>query len=227
MPMKILFLTNTSYPLDSTGVGDTMDVVMTQDLETFLFKASDPGFASLILDASNVGGSVPEVCSSLRKQGIDTPILVLLDPSDSALRVSSLNAGADVVLASKVTLEELFAQVQALANRSSGTVVTSGIFRLGDLDVDLWKKRVEVNGRLVPLSKREMEMLELLILNKNKILSRSQILDSLWNGISHVSSNVVDATICSLRSAVSSYLGEYHIRTVYGMGYVLDAPSQS
>ncbi len=224
--MKILFLTNNSYLLDSTVLENTVDVVVVQDLETFLFRASDPGYTSLILDASCMDTSAPEVCSSLRKQGIATPILVLSESPDSALRVSSLNAGADVVLAHTVTTEELIAQVQALANRFSGMVVTSGIFRLGDLDVDLWKRRVEVKGELIKLSKREMEMLELLILNKNKILSRSQILDSLWNGINRVSSNVVDATICSLRSAVSSHLGDYAIRTVYGMGYVLDAPSQ-
>ena len=224
--MKILFLTNNSSLSDSIALEGTVDTVVTQDIETFQFKATDPGYTSLILDASCAGDSVPEVCSALRKQGIDTPILVLSDPANTSLRVSSLNAGADVVLPRVVSAQELLAQIKSLANRFSGMVVTSGVFHLGDLKVDLWKRRVEVNGRPLQLSKREMEMLELLILNKNKILSRSQILDSLWNGINRVSSNVVDATICSLRAEVSRYLGDYVIRTVYGMGYVLDAPSE-
>lgn len=159
------------------------------------------------------------VCATLRKEGVTTPILILTGrdaPQDIA---TGLDAGADDYLVKPFALVELLARVRALTRRQATGV--QGVLRAGNLELDRLKRSVRRGERVIPLAPRQFRLLEYLLLNMGRAVSRSELLREVWNLSFDPESNLVDAHISTLRSALE-HAGETRlIHTVRGVGYTL------
>jgi two-component system response regulator MprA len=159
-----------------------------------------------------------EVCRTLRSGGHDTPILMLTARDLVTDRVAGLDAGADDYLAKPFALDELRARLRALLRRSgAGTEV----LRFVDVELDLGAYSVERAGRRLALTKTELALLELFLRNPRRVLSRTQIFESVWGYDFGPESNALWVYVSYLRSKLEANGGSRLIQTVRGLGYVL------
>ncbi|MBB5866758.1 two-component system response regulator MprA [Allocatelliglobosispora scoriae] len=159
-----------------------------------------------------------EVCRTLRSGGHDTPILMLTARDLVTDRVAGLDAGADDYLAKPFALEELRARLRALLRR---TGARAEILRFADVAVDLSAYRAERAGRSLALTKTELSLLELFLRNPHRVLSRSQIFESVWGYDFGPQSNALWVYVSYLRAKLEADGGTRLIQTVRGLGYVL------
>lgn len=163
-----------------------------------------------------------KVCEIIRKElDIKTPIIMLTALDDTEDIVTGLDAGADDYLAKPFQFKELLARMRALLRRPGIDVVTSRVLEVEDLVIDLDKTSVHRKGTEIKLTPKEFFLLKYLILNKNKVLSRSQILEKVWEIQFDLGTNVVDVYINYLRKKIDKSFGKPLIQTVVGMGYML------
>ena len=161
-----------------------------------------------------------EVCQSLRRRKIDTPVLLLtaLDGVDD--RVRGLDAGADDYLPKPFAFQELLARLRALSRRRVQTADPLEM-TVGDLSLDVRRRRAERDGRPIDLSPKEFSLLEFLMRNQGRVVTRTQILDHLWGYDFATDSNLVDVYVAYLRRKVDKGHDHKLIRTVRGVGYAL------
>ncbi|HET9275651.1 MAG TPA: response regulator transcription factor [Gemmatimonadales bacterium] len=162
-----------------------------------------------------------EVCDILRKEGVATPILILTGrdtPQDVAI---GLDAGADDYLVKPFALVELLARVRALTRRPAAAA--QGVLRAGTLELDRLRRTVRRGERAIPLAPRQFRLLEYLLLQAGRPVSRSELLKEVWNLSYDPESNLVDAHISTLRSALEEGGEPRLIHTVRGVGYTLKA----
>jgi DNA-binding response OmpR family regulator len=163
-----------------------------------------------------------QVCATLRREGNPTPILILTgrdSPQDIAI---GLDAGADDYLVKPFALVELLARVRALTRRPLAHGV-QGLLQAGSLKLDRLKRSVCRGDRVLALAPRQFRLLEYLLLNAGRAVSRSELLREVWNLTFDPESNLVDAHISTLRSALESAGEPRLIHTVRGVGYTLRA----
>jgi two-component system OmpR family response regulator len=191
------------------------------DGEHALGKArAGPAHDLIILDIQIPEPNGLRVCATLRQEGITTPILILTGrdtPQDVAI---GLDAGADDYLIKPFALVELLARVRALTRRQ-GTA--QGVLRAGSVELDRLKRSVRRADRVIPLAPRQFRLLEYLMLNTGRAVSRSELLREVWNLTFDPESNLVDAHISTLRSALERAGEPRLIHTVRGIGYTLRA----
>jgi DNA-binding response OmpR family regulator len=203
--------------------GYNVDVAL--DGTTALAKArGKPSYDLLVLDIQIPEPDGLSVCATLRLEGITTPILILTGrdaPQDIA---TGLDAGADDYLVKPFALVELLARVRALTRRT-GSVV-QGVLRAGSLELDRLKRSVRRGDRVIPLAPRQFRLLEYLMLNTGRAVSRSELLREVWNLSFDPESNLVDAHISTLRSALEGAAEPRLIHTVRGVGYTLKSDSR-
>ncbi len=161
-----------------------------------------------------------EVCRKLRRNKVDTPVLLLtaLDGIDD--RVRGLDAGADDYLPKPFAFQELLARIRALGRRRVQAREPSELM-VDDLKLDLQRRRAERSGRTIELSPKEFSLLEFLMRNEGRVVTRTQILDHLWGYDYATDSNLVDVYVAYLRRKVDKGRGRQLIRTVRGVGYAL------
>ena len=162
------------------------------------------------------------VCARLRQEGVSTPILILTGrdtPKDIAI---GLDAGADDYLVKPFALVELLARVRALTRRQGGVGV-QGTLSAGTLELDRLRRAVRRGTRTIPLAPRQFRLLEYLMLHAGRPVSRSELLREVWNLTFDPDSNLVDAHISTLRSAIEAGGEPRLIHTVRGVGYTLRA----
>jgi two-component system, OmpR family, response regulator MprA len=156
------------------------------------------------------------VCRRLRTKGLGLPVLMLTARDAVPDRVAGLDAGADDYLVKPFASEELLARVRALLRRGDEP---PEVLAFGDLVLDVRSRRAQRAGRELDLSMREADLLELLLRNPRRVVSRGNALEHVWGSPAAASLNVVDRYISYLRRK----LGEPElIRTVRGVGFVLD-----
>ena len=198
--------------------GHTVDVAL--DGNTALAKGRvKPSHDLIVLDIQIPEPNGLEVCATLRQEGIVTPILILTGrdaPQDVAI---GLDAGADDYLVKPFALVELLARVRALTRRQGAGV--QGILRAGSLELDRLKRSVRRSDRPIPLAPRQFRLLEYLMLHSGRAVSRSELLREVWNLTFDPESNLVDAHISTLRSALERAGEPRLIHTVRGVGYTL------
>ena len=198
--------------------GYSVDVAL--DGRTALAKARQiPPHDLIVLDIQIPEPDGLSVCATLREEAITTPILILTGrdaPQDIAI---GLDAGADDYLVKPFALVELLARVRALTRRQ-GTGV-QGVLRAGSLELDRLKRSVRRGDRTIPLAPRQFRLLEYLLLNTGRAVSRSELLREVWNLTFDPESNLVDAHISTLRSALERAGEARLIHTVRGVGYTL------
>jgi two-component system OmpR family response regulator len=163
-----------------------------------------------------------EVCRRLRNDGVQSPVLFLTARDATEDKVSGLRLGADDYVTKPFSLEEVIARVEALLRRLDGSSRISSRLTFGDLVLDDDSHQVWRDGRPIDLSPTEFKVLRYLMLNPGRVLSKSQILDHVWQYDFGGESTIVETYISYLRKKVDQG-AEPLIHTVRGVGYVLRA----
>lgn len=161
-----------------------------------------------------------EVCKLIRQVKKEVPILMLSALDTVNDKVQGLENGADDYLTKPFHFEELLARIKAL-NRRKDMVLPGTIYKVGDLEMDCYKKTVSRNRKTILLSAKEFTLLEVLMANKNRVLSRVYIAESVWGISFNRGTNLIDVYINYLRSKVDKGFDKPLIHTVIGMGYVI------
>ncbi len=188
-----------------------------------LLARSEP-YDAIILDIMLPKKDGIEVLKDIRAAHVNSPVLILSARSEVDDRVKGLNLGADDYLPKPFSFSEVLARVRAIVRRRS-TEVQSSVLSVGDLTVDLIGRHVERGGREIFLTGKEFELLEYLIRNKNRVLSRIILMEHIWDINFDSETNVVDVMINRLRRKIDDGAHSKLIQTVRGAGYVLKEPS--
>ncbi|MDN2501473.1 response regulator transcription factor [Nocardia nova] len=178
---------------------------------------------ALVLDVMMPRLDGLEVCRRLRSTGDDLPILVLTARDSVSERVAGLDAGADDYLPKPFALEELLARLRALLRRTALDVATdsSETMRFADLSLDPVTREVSRGERAISLTRTEFSLLEMLMANPRRVLTRSRILEEVWGYDFPTSGNALEVYIGYLRRKTEAEGEPRLIHTVRGVGYVL------
>ncbi len=198
-------------------------VVQAFDGTIGLKLAYQDDFDLIILDVVMPGLNGIEVCDKIKNQyKIVTPILMLTALGTTDDIVTGLETGADDYLSKPFKFRELLARIHALTRR--GTVIdknSSQLLEVQDLQMNLKSKEVHRNGIEILLTAREFRLLEYLLKNKNRVVSRTSILESVWEVDFDLGTNVIDVYINYLRKKIEHGFSSKIIKTVIGMGYII------
>lgn len=201
-------LTDDGYSVDSCFDGaEAIDIL------------SYTEYDAVILDIMMPKADGFSVLRSLRNAGKTTPVLFLTAKDAVSDRVKGLDSGANDYLIKPFSLEELSARLRAMTRTAFGTV--SNVLTASDLELDCTFHTVKRGGKEIPLSAKEYALLEYLMLNKGRILSRDKIEDHIWNFEYEGGTNVVDVYISYLRKKIDDGHDKKLIHTVRGRGYVV------
>jgi two-component system response regulator MprA len=177
---------------------------------------------ALVLDVMMPRLDGLEVCRQLRSSGDDLPILVLTARDTVSERVSGLDAGADDYLPKPFALEELLARLRALLRRTGPEDGGDGaVMTFADLTLDPSTRDVQRGNRLISLTRTEFSLLEMLIANPRRVLTRSRILEEVWGFDFPTSGNALEVYVGYLRRKTEAEGESRLIHTVRGVGYVL------
>lgn len=183
----------------------------------FLAKTNDYDAIVLDLMLPDINGF--EVCKEVRREKVATPILMLTALDDVADRIKGLDTGADDYLPKPFNIGELLARVRALTRRHSDDKTT--VIKVHDLEIDTAARRVYRGGEELKLTPKEFALLEYLVLNRKRIITRSELSEHVWDINFDPSSNVIDAFIKQLRRKVDRGHTPEIITTVRGIGYTI------
>lgn len=204
-------LQKAGYSVDACGDGrDALD-----------YLSATP-YDAVILDIMLPGMSGTEVLKTIRRQGNHVPVLFLTARDGIADRVEGLDCGADDYLVKPFAFEELLARIRVMLRRNTG--VSTDELVLADLRVDVGSHTVARGGRQIELSAKEFSVLEYLMRNRGRVLSREQIEQHVWDFDYEGGSNMVDVYIRYLRKKLDEGYEKKLIHTVRGAGYVMREP---
>lgn len=181
--------------------------------------ADENTYDAIILDVMLPDGNGFELCRALRDRGCWSPILMLTARDDVADRVNGLDSGADDYLTKPFAFEELLARLRALMRR--GVADRPAVLRVGGLGLDPACREVSRDGSLVSLTAKEYALLEYFMRHPGRVLSRSELIEHVWDFAFESDSNVVDVYVRYLREKVDRPFGTDSIETVRGVGYRL------
>ncbi len=198
--------------------GHTVDVA--HDGEEGLAMALDGSHDVIVLDILLPAIDGIEVCRTLRASRVDTPVLLLTALDAVEDRVRGLDAGADDYLPKPFAFQELLARLRALGRRRVQAREPDRL-QTADLVLDLRRRRAERAGKTIELSPKEFALLEFLLRNEGRVVTRSQILDHVWGYDYSPDSNLVDVYVTYLRRKIDRGRDRRLIRTVRGSGYAL------
>jgi two-component system OmpR family response regulator len=188
-----------------------------------LFLGTDGGHDVLIVDRMLPGLDGIGLVQTLRQTGVKAPVLFLTALGGVGDRVRGLEAGGDDYLVKPFAFAELLARVNALARRPPLTDRPT-VLRAGDLELDLLKRTVLRGGKPVELQLREFQLLEFLMRNADRVVTRTMLLEAIWDFHFDPKTNIVETHISRLRSKLSQRGGAELIYTIRGAGYVLRTP---
>ena len=179
----------------------------------------------IVLDWLLPGKDGLAVCHSLRARDLTTPILMLTARHSLADRVSGLTTGADDYLTKPFAFAELLARIRALLRRAR--VARPPILRVTDLTLDPASRRVTRGGAKIGLTSKEYTILEVLMQNAGETVSRTRLVERVWDEASEVLDNLVDVHVSHLRKKIDRTPGPSLIQTVRGFGYRLGVPDSA
>jgi two-component system OmpR family response regulator len=180
-----------------------------------------PGYDAAIIDRMLPGRDGIDVIRQLRAEKVTTPIIVLSAKSAVDDRVAGLDAGADDYLTKPFSFAELVARLQALSRRASSTAAPTTHLHFADLSLDLLARRATRAGATIDLQVKEFCLLEYLLRNPERVLSKTMILERVWDYAFDPQTNVVDVLVSRLRGKIDRGFDEKLIHTVRGVGYVV------
>lgn len=187
--------------------------------ETALDAIDDADYDALVLDVMLPGIDGFEVCRRLRRRTVNTPILLLTARDAVADRVSGLDAGADDYLVKPFAFTELLARLRALARRPPTALAP--ILTVGDIRLDPSTQQVWRGDEEIELTRREFAVLDYLLRNPGRVLTRAMIVDRVWDYDFPNSTNVVDVHVGAIRRKLGDPAPGTLIQTVRGVGYRL------
>jgi DNA-binding response OmpR family regulator len=222
--MKILIVDD-EYPLldqlQRTLENQRYMIETAMDGEAALDKLFQAPFDAIILDIMLPKMDGLTVLEQARKAGIDTPVLMLTAKGDTEDRVKGLDRGADDYLAKPFSLDELLARVRALLRRSGSQSTT--VLQVENLQLDTVSRKVTRAGKILELTPREFSILEFLLYNKNRAVSRFSLAEHVWGDDfdPFSMSNFMDVHIKNLRHKIEDTGHGKIIRTIRGVGYIV------
>jgi DNA-binding response OmpR family regulator len=179
-------------------------------------------FDVMILDIMLPGLNGMQLCKQLRRQQIDTPILMLTALGTTENIVAGLDSGADDYLLKPFHFAELEARLRTLVRRkSSGNNGQNDLLQIGNLTLNTSTRTASVNDEPVTLTATEYRLLEFMLLNRGRVLSRMELLENVWGIDFNMSTNVVDVYVNYLRKKIDNNPAQKLIHTMIGMGYIL------
>jgi two-component system, OmpR family, response regulator len=197
------------------------DCQWTKNGDEGLSLAQSRQFDAVVLDILLPGASGLEILSSLRAQGIRTPVILLTALGSVEERVAGLNAGADDYLVKPFALPELLARIDAVCRRA--VTRPSPILTAGPLTLDLTNRRVTAGERDVELSPSEFSLLELLMRHAGQVVTRKMLCEHLWKSDWEGATNVIEVHVNRLRNKLDKLVATPMIETVRGRGYAVRA----
>jgi two-component system copper resistance phosphate regulon response regulator CusR len=197
------------------------NVVIAHTGEDAFFRINTEQFDVILLDVMLPGRDGLQILTSIRKHGVDTPVLLLTARDTLEDRVAGLNSGADDYLVKPFAFAELLARIRALLRRGR----TADALRLGvgDLDMDLVTRKITRGGRTVELTTREFELLEYLLRHQGQVVLRDTLAREVWKETTRGTplNNVIDVHIARLRRKVDLDQAIKLIHTIRGVGFML------
>jgi DNA-binding response OmpR family regulator len=191
--------------------------------EEALGGALDGKHDLFIVDLGLPGIDGLEFIVRCRQSGIQAPVLILSARRGLDERILGLEKGGDDYLTKPFALAELLARVRSLLRRGGSPQAEATVLRVADLEVDLLRREVRRGGRLLPITSKEFALLEYLCRNTGRLVTRTMILDRVWDMRFDPATNVVDVHIHRLRTKIDGDSARKLIHTVRGAGYVLEA----
>lgn len=185
--------------------------------------ASSESYDTIILDLMLPGMDGLAICKQLRKQNIHTPILILTAKGQIQDKVNGLDSGADDYLTKPFSFEELLARIRALARRPEN--FKENTLTVGDLTLDPKSYVITRGNQLISLSNKEFALLEYLMRNANKILSKDEIINHVWDYEADILPNTVEVNMRNLRNKIDQPFKNKKplLQTVRGFGYKIGA----
>ena len=199
--------------------GHTSEIA--SDGETGLEMARGGGFDILVVDRMLPERDGLSVIKTLRAEAIRTPVLILSALGEVDDRVKGLKAGGDDYLTKPFALAELLARIEALARRASPEESATR-YSVGDLVLDRLTHKVTRGGETILLQPREFRLLEYLMRNAGQVVTRTMLLENVWDYHFDPQTNVIDVHISRLRSKIDKGFDRPMLQTVRGAGYRLD-----
>lgn len=186
-----------------------------------LLDAQSLAYDVILLDLNLPDVSGEEICRTLRKNNITTPIIVISGRDLTADKVSLLDMGADDYITKPFRLEEVKARIRVVL-RKSARYSTKPILKVGSLELDPAGRAVHVGTQEVELRRKEFDLLEYLMRHAGQAVSRAMILEHIWESSENLWANVVDVHIKHLRDKIDRPFGTNMIRTIHGVGYKIE-----
>ncbi len=195
-------------------------VDFSRDGEEGLHLALNEPYDAAIIDIMLPKRDGLSIIEELRRQNKNTPIIILSAKRSVDDRIKGLQIGSDDYLTKPFSFSELLARIQALIRRATGTSEPTRLM-VGDLTLDLLRREVIREGKKIELQPREFALLEYLMRNAGRVLSKTMILEHIWNYHFDPQTDVVEVLVSRLRSKIDRGFEKKMIHTLRGMGYVL------
>jgi two-component system, OmpR family, response regulator len=224
--MKVLVIEDDAETRDYIARGLREEghlVEAVSDGKAGVFRAADVPFDLLIVDRMLPGIDGLAAVKSLRAMGVATPVLFLTAMGAIADRVAGLDAGGDDYLVKPFSFAELKARAAALARRPPLREAEESILRVGDLELDRLRRSVQRGATTIELQPREFQLLEFLMLNAGRVVTRTMLLEHVWDFHFDPRTNIVETHISRIRAKVDKDSEQPLIHTVRGAGYVIRA----
>ena len=200
--------------------GHVVDMAHNGDLGLEMARSAE--YDVLILDRMLPKMDGLQVLSSIREDGDSTPVLILSALGEVDHKVEGLRAGGDDYLSKPYSFTELLARVEAIGRRSDPTAAVTKL-KVGDLEMDLLARTVKRAGQNILLQPREFRLLEALMRNPGRVVTRTMLLEKVWDYHFDPQTNVIDVHISRLRAKIDKQFESPMLHTVRGAGYRLQA----
>ncbi len=186
-----------------------------------LFHATDGSYDAIILDRMLPGMDGMAVLAALRAARVATPVIILSNLGAVDARVEGLTSGANDYLVKPFAFSELLARLRLLIVRPLGTTQVETLLACEDLEMNLLSRRVTRGGRRIELQPREFRLLEYLLRHKNQVVTRTMMLEGVWEYHFDPGTNVVDVHVSRLRRKIDDGFDQPLLHTIRGAGYML------
>jgi two-component system OmpR family response regulator len=223
---KILCVEDDATTADyiAKGLGEagyTVDIA--RDGRDGLFQASDGSYDAIVLDRMLPGMDGLAVLAALRAAGVKTPVVMLSALASLDERVRGLHAGSDDYLTKPFAFAELLARIEAVRRRAGSASAEATVTKLAfdDLEIDLLSRRVTRSGRKIDLQPREFRLLEFLLRHRDQVVTRTMLLEDVWDYHFDPGTNVIDVHVSRLRKKLDEGGAKPLLHTVRGAGYRL------
>jgi len=220
--MRILLIDNERDVIDQVSddirQSYVVDVAYNSDEGSFLTETN--AYDALVVGPTLVGLEEAAFYKNARNFNKSVPIASMSSDEDPKKRIHALDLGADVCLKYPINASELKAQLRALIRRNSQCL--NPVVTIGKISLHTSEKQIYYKKKLMPFRKKEYEILEFLIMNKGKTVTKERLLEHIWDGEMYVFSNIVEVQIWNIRLMLKKYNTANFVKTVRGIGYTIE-----